>query len=99
NDEVAPFQGVVRMVDGRIVNRRLGQTRDHGSFGQSQVFCRLAEVKLRRSLEAVNSVPEVNLIGIQRQNLLLGKAPFNLDRQQHFLDLAMERAVRREKQI
>jgi len=58
-----------------------------------------AEVKLRRRLKPVHAVAEVDLVGVQRENLGLGEAAFNLDGQQRLLDLAMKRAVGRKKKI
>ena len=58
-----------------------------------------AEVIFRARLKPIHALPQINLVGVQRKNLLLGKIPLNLDRQQNFLQLAMKRSLRREKQI
>src|SRR5271165_4429793 len=42
---------------------------------------------------------KVNLVGVERENLLLGEAPLDLDGQHHLLDLAPEAAIGREKQV
>ena len=40
-----------------------------------------------------------NLIGVEREDLRLGEAPLDLDREHRLLHLAMKRAVGRKKQI
>ena len=42
---------------------------------------------------------EKNLVGVEGENLRLGEVTFDLDGQHRFLDLAMERPVRRQEQI
>src|SRR5208337_4479478 len=59
----------------------------------------LAEVIVRAGLESVNAVAEVNLVGVQGEDLLLGEAPLDLDGQHRLLDLAPEITVGREKQV
>src|SRR5438477_561487 len=42
-------------------------------------------------------MPEKNLVGIQSENLGLGKTTLDLNRQQRLLDFSMKRAIGREK--
>ena len=44
-------------------------------------------------------MPEKDLIGIQREDLRLGEAPLDLNREHHLLHLAMEGAVGRKKKV
>ena len=88
--QIAPAQRVVSMVDGRIIKRRLRQSCNQGSFRKSELPGRFAEVIFRRSFESINSVAEINLIGVESENLLFGKSALDLYRQQSFLDLAMK---------
>src|ERR1700733_8224710 len=96
-DQIAPLHRAVGMVNRRIYGRPLGQTREHGSFLKGQLLRRLAEVKLRRGLETVGAVSQSDLVCVERENLRLGEAPFDLDGQHRFLYLAMKRAVGREE--
>ena len=97
--QVAALQGAVRMRDGRIVGRRFGQAGEQRGFVEGQSFRRLAEVKLGSGLESVDAVAEINLVGVEGENLWLGETPLDLHRQQRFLNLAMKGAVRRKKKI
>jgi hypothetical protein len=92
-------QGAVRIPDRRIHGRALGQTREQGRFVQSQLLGRLAEVELRRSFEAVDTVAQGNLVGIQGKNLRLGETALDLVGEHGLLHLAMKRAVGRKKKI
>src|SRR5438034_7764222 len=90
---------MVGMIDWRIVRGRLGKTRKQRGFVQSELFRGLAEIKLRGGFEAVDSVTQVYLVGIQSKDLRLGETALDLDRQHRFLNLAMPRTVGRKKQI
>src|SRR5579884_1904690 len=59
----------------------------------------LAEVILRAGFEAVDAVPEVNLVGVHGEDLLLGKSAFNLDRKNRLLNFAAKAALRRKKEV
>ncbi len=97
--QVAALQSVVRMRDGRIVRRRFGQAGEQRGFVEGQSFRRLAEVKLRGSFESVDAVAEIDLVGVQGEDLRLGETPLDLHRQQRFLNLAMKGPVGRKKKI
>ena len=90
---------MVGMGDGRIIGRRFGQAGKQRRFVQCQLFCRLAEIKFGRRLESVNAMAEINLVGVQGENLRLGETALDLHRQQRFLNLAMKRAVGRKEEI
>ena len=92
------FSARVRMVDRRINSRPLGQTREQRGFRQRKLSRRFAEVKLRRGFEAVHSMAEEDLIGIECEDLRFGKAPLDLDRKHRLLHLAMKRTIGRKKQ-
>src|SRR5579872_850549 len=63
------------------------------------MFGLLAEIKLRRGLEAIDAVSEKNLVRIQRENLRLGKVALDLDGEHRFLHFALPTAVRREEEV
>ncbi len=99
DDQIAAAQRTLGMNNRRIINRRLGQSRDQGRLFQRELFGRLAEIKLRRRLESVNPVPEIDLVCVQSEDLVLGKSPLDLDGQQRFLNLAMKRSIGGKKKI
>src|SRR5277367_2596479 len=59
----------------------------------------LAEVILRTSLKPIHPMPQVNLVRIQRKNLLLGECVFDLNREQDFLQLPPKSPFTRKKQV
>ena len=69
--QVAAAQRALRIVDRRIVIRRLGQAGEDGSFFQRQIFGLLAEVVIRAGLEAIDSVAQIDLVGVQSEDLRL----------------------------
>ena len=97
--QIAPLLRLVGMVDRRVHGGAFGQTGEQRGFRESQLFCRLAEVKLRRSLESKRAVSERNLVGVEREDLRLGEAALDLDGQHRLLHLAMEGAIGRKKKI
>src|SRR5207245_11595820 len=90
---------MVWMVYRRIVRGRFGKTRKQRGFVESELFRGLAEIKLRGGFEAVDAVTQVDLVGVQSEDLLLGETALDLDGKKRLLNLAMPRTVRREKQI
>ena len=90
DDQISPPLRAVRMIDGRIQRRPFRQTGEQRRFFQSQILGRLAEIKLRRSLEPIHPVPQRNLVRIQRKDLRLGEAALDLNGQHRFLHLAMK---------
>ena len=82
------------MINWRIINSRLGEGREQCSFIKSELFGGFAEVVFRSGLEAISTMPEINLVGVKSKNLPLGEAAFNLDSQQRLFDFAVPGAVR-----
>src|SRR5258708_36937613 len=99
DNQVAPPERAVGMVDWRVIRRPLGEPSDQRSFLNSKLLSRLAEVELRRRLESVHSVVEKNLIRIQPENLRLGETALDLNGTHCFSHFARKRAVRRKKKI
>src|ERR1700679_977001 len=59
----------------------------------------LAEKKLRARFEPIRSVAKINLIRVELEDLLLGKAPLNLNREENLLELTAIRLLGREEEI
>jgi hypothetical protein len=59
----------------------------------------LVEVVFGSGFKTIDAVSQKDLVAIEREYLLLGKASFNLQGQQRFLHLAAEMALRRKKQV
>ena len=97
--EVAALQSSIRMHDRRVILRSLGQAGEQSGFVQRQLLRRRAEVVFRRGLEPVRAMTQENLIGVKREDLRLRKPALNLNREQHFLNFSMERAVWRKEQV
>ena len=76
-------------VDHRVVGRRgLGQTRQHGGFGHSELVQRLVEVDRRCSGKAVSPLAQIDLVHIQLQQLVLAVGGLQLVGKQHLHQLA-----------
>ena len=59
----------------------------------------LAEEFLRRRLDAVHPGAEIDAVQVQGQQLVLGVAGLQIQRQHRFLDLAIKRAAGAEEQV
>ena len=79
-------------------DRVLRQAGQHGRFGQAQRRQRLAEVHLGRRAEAVRALPQVDLVHVQLEDLVLAQLALDLQRQQRLLDLALGRAPGRQEE-
>ncbi len=62
-------------------------------FRKLQVRDRFPEIKLRGRGETVVAVSEVHLVGVHGEDLRLGVAALDLQREEHLLHLAAEAAV------
>ena len=58
---------------GRVVARRLGQDREIGHLGQREILHVLAEIALRRRLDAIGVTAEEDLVEVDLHDLLLGE--------------------------
>ncbi len=85
--QIAPRARSLRMQHRRIF-RSGNDARQKRRLGQRQLAHWLAEIIFRRRFESIIPMPEINLIAVHGQNLLLRVMPFDLNRQQHFLNLA-----------
>ena len=79
-----PF-GVVDRVESR---GRFGQARQHGGFGNGQVFERFAKVGLRSGGKTIRALTQKNLVHVNLKDLRFGQAVFQLEGEQDLVDLA-----------
>ncbi len=66
-----------RIGDRIIGGRRLGQTCQHGRFSQSDVLERFPEIDLCSGSETESALPQINLVQINFENLVLGQCFFD----------------------
>src|SRR5882757_9569372 len=87
------------MPDRRVELRSLRQTTQQSRLRQRQIAYMLAEVKLRSRFEPIRSMPQVDLVRIELEDLRLRKPPLNLHRQKDLLQLPRVGLLRREKEV
>ena len=98
-DQIAAAQRLFRIDQRRVGDWSLRHSGQQSGLGQRQVLGVLAEVELRCRLEAVHSAAEVDLVAVEREDLLLGKCALDLDGEIGFLHLAGSGAVGGEEEI
>ena len=59
----------------------------------------LAEIDLRRRGEAVGALPEVDLVDVELEDLVLGEARLDLEGEQHLVELAGERLFLGQEEV
>src|SRR5687767_510224 len=67
------------------------QTREERALRERQLRRRLAEVRMRSGLDAVDAAAEVDRVQVHLEDLALGVLTFDLPRDARFLDLAGQR--------
>ena len=87
---VATIDSRVPMQEGLVIVGTLRQARQVGDLGDRQFVDRLVEVVERRGRHAVVAEPEIDLVEIELEDLLLGVGLLDPQRQQGFADLAAE---------
>ena len=98
HDFLALLRGV-EVVERRIVVGALRYARKHRTFVEIKILDVLAEVRLRRRLHAISALSEVDLVQIKLQDLLLRILALDLQGEEHFLYLALERPILRQVSI
>ena len=99
DDHVPAAEGAVRVRDGRIRGRALRQSCQQRRFRQREVTRVFAEVVFRSSLESINTLAEIDLVGVQGKNLLLGERMLDLNGEKDLLQLATEGLLAGEKKV
>ena len=92
-----PGAGEVRVAERGLVLRALDDSGEQRGLGERDLADALAEVVPARGLDAVVAVAEIDLVGVHREDLVLGVAPLDLEGDEGFVDLARERLLRREE--
>ena len=82
-----------------IFRRRLEQASHHRAFGHRDLAHRVAEVELRCSLNAECTATHIGAIEIHFQDFALREPALQQERQKDFLDLALDRSLRRQEQV
>ena len=89
-----------RQVDvRRIARRRLEEAAEQRRLGEIDLAHGLAEVVLGRRLDAEGAAAHVGAVEVELQDLALGEAALEQQREERFLDLALKRALRRQEQV
>ncbi len=87
------------LAEGVVVVRPLGQRREVGDLRQRQVVDRLVEVGQRRGGDAVGIEAEENLVEVEFEDALLRVGLLDAQRQDRFLDLAVEGLLGGEQEV
>ena len=84
---------------GREFRRRLEQAGQHRGFGEVHVARGLVEVILRRRVDAERAAAHIGAVEIELEDLVLGQPRLEPDRQERFLDLALDGALVGQEQV
>ncbi|MND59824.1 hypothetical protein D3C80_510270 [compost metagenome] len=83
----------------RIFGRRLEQAGQNGGFGQCHIGQVLAEIKLRRRRRPEGAAAHIGAVEIKAEDFLLRHVGLEPQREEGFLDLALQRALIGEEQV
>ncbi|MFK4497445.1 hypothetical protein ABIF86_001736 [Bradyrhizobium japonicum] len=84
---------------GRVFGRRLEQAGEHRGFRQRHVARGFVEVEVGCAVDAKSAAAHIGAVEIQLENLVLGQAPFQPDREEGFVDLALDGALVAQEQV
>jgi hypothetical protein len=82
--------GALRIGDRVIERGCLRQPGQHRGLGERELVERLAVVGLRCRGESIGALPEINLVDVELEDLLLGQAVLDLEGEQGLVELARE---------
>jgi hypothetical protein len=98
-EHVVPAQQrALRVLDRALADRALRGASDEGRLLERQVLHRLAVQEAAGRLDAVVAVPEVDLVAVEGEDLLLREVLLDLEGEDDLLDLALGGLLRREEQ-
>ncbi len=83
----------------RVLRRRFEEARDHRRFGERDLAHGLAEIELRGGLDADGTAAEIGAVEVHLQDLPLREARFEQEREEQFLQLALERPLGGQEQV
>ena len=87
--DVPAHQSRLRVQKRVVIRRGFGKSSQRGSFRIIQLIERLIEIGLGGGGNTEGTVPQINAVQIDFENLVLGQDLLHLHRQQGFLDLAI----------
>ena len=97
--DLRPLFRRLRIACRRKARGRFKKPGEHGRLAQIDVARGFVEVAPRGRLDAIGVGAEIDAIEIHRENLVLGEFMLQPEGQQHFLNFAFQRAIRREEQV
>ena len=80
-------------------DRRLHQSRQYGRLREVHHLGALAEILLRRRLDAIGARAEIDAIEIELEDLILGIFALEPEREDRLLNFARQRALLRQEQV
>ena len=86
-----PLHGPLHVHKRALPLRRLKNAGDERRFLERELLVGLVEVQPRRRLDTVRTVAEIHLIAVDREDFLFRVALLDLDRQNRFFDLPLDR--------
>ena len=92
-NEISPLNGRFAVFDRMIAVRRLWMDREERGFLGVQFRQRLVKIGLRRGRHTETARTEINLIKIEREDVILAQRLLNPSREDDFLDLPFHRPV------
>src|SRR3546814_14749519 len=78
---------------------RLEQAGKERRLVKRDARCRLAEVVARRCIDTISAGAEVDPVEVDGEDLVLGEAVLQPERQHDLLDLALQSAIRAEEEV
>ncbi len=96
---VAAILCPLRAGDGVGGGGRLGQCGQDGHLVQVEFVQVATEIDRGRGGDAICALPEIDLVQVQFEDLVLGQLPFDLQREEDFADLALIGALPGQKEV
>ena len=79
--------GLVKVIDGRVAARGLGQTGQQGNLRQVEGGGGFVEIGQSSGLDAVGSLTEINMVEIDIEDLIFSEQPVDSPGQDRLLEL------------
>jgi len=94
-----PLPGTLQIRYRVVHGWRLGQPGEHRGLGEAELLERFTEVDLRRGGKAVRALPQINLVHVQLEDLVLRQAVLDLEGEHRLVQLARQGLLRGQEEV
>ena len=92
-DQITARIAIVRIIDGVVIGRRLGDADKRCRFRQRQISCIFREISLRSRLDTISTRTVIHGVQVHEEDVVFRVHLLDFDGKIHLADLALKRDI------